>query len=135
VKRTKIILHLLTVLTLISAIGLGAMAALSLICCGRASSSVQGYLYANLALGAVLTAILLQLTVIVLKIRNGQDVKREKWVVVFIVGVLVIGASGAIGTRLVTQLIGYEFAGQVWLIFPALLALAVVFLAGRVRSG
>ena len=123
-KRTKMILHSLTVLTLIAAFYLGALAVLSLFCCGRASSPVQGYLYANLAIGGVLAAILLQIVVIVLKIRNGQDVKREKWVVVFIVALLVVGASGAIGTRL-PQLRSYEFAGGVGLILLALLALAV----------
>jgi len=76
VKRTKIILHLLTVLTLISAIGLGAVAVLYLLSSGRGGGAT-GYHYANLATLAVLTAILLQIAVIVLKIMNKQDVKRE----------------------------------------------------------
>ena len=76
-KITKIIFHLITILALLGALGLGAVAVLALVCCGRSSSAVQGYHYANLAFGAVLTAILLQIAVIVLKIMNKQDVKRE----------------------------------------------------------
>lgn len=133
-KRTKIILHLLTLLTLISSIGLGAIAALSLVCCGRASSSDTAYRYTNLALGALLIAILLEITVVVLKIRNGQSVKREKRVAMLIVGLLVAGAIGAIGTRLISQWFGYEYAGHVWLLLLTLLALVVVFRARRVRK-
>lgn len=131
--RTKIILHLLTVLALIAAMGLGAIAALSLVCCGRGSSSTVGYQYGNLAFGAVLIAILLQITVIVLKIRNGQDLTREKWVGVFIVGVLVVLASTVIGNQLIRQLTGHEFSGQEWLILPTLSALAFVYVVRRVR--
>ena len=88
-KLTKIILHLLTVLTLISAIGLVAVAVLYRLS-GRGGGSSQGDHYANLAIGAVLTAILLQIVVIVLKIMNRQDVKRELRVAAFIAGTVML---------------------------------------------
>ncbi len=79
-KLTKIILYLLTVLTLISAMGLGALAVLYEWgggWRGAVAYASQGYPHAKLALGAVLTAILLQIVGIGLKILNKQDVKRE----------------------------------------------------------
>lgn len=133
VKRTKIILHLLTVLTLISAFCLGAAAVISTWGGGWRGyvygGAASGSLYRYLAIGALLTAILLQIAVIELKIKHGQDAKREKRVVVFIVGMLVLVAGVAF--------CGYEFAGQVGLAMVpllALLALTVVFLVGRVRG-
>ncbi len=134
-KRTKIILNLLTVLALIATVGLGAFAVLYLVS-GRGAGT-QGYQLANLATLAVLTAILLQIAVIVLKFRYGQDVKRAKWGVVYLVALLVVGASGAIGPRLVPQLRSYDVTGLLVLIFVAFLALlelAVSWLVGWVRA-
>lgn len=134
-KRIKIIGHLLTVLALIAALGLEVIALLSIYCCGGrgVSGPTPGYGYANLAFGALLVAILLQIAIVVLKIRHGQDVKREKRIALFVIEVLAVVVITIISVRIVSQFSSHEFSGAQWLIFPAFSMLVVVFLRWLVR--
>ncbi len=95
-KMTRIIFHLITILALLGALGLGAVAvqnelhALTFESISEALPFVAAFQhYGTLAVGAVLIAILSQIVLIVVKMMSKQDVKREWQVAALIIAMLI----------------------------------------------